>query len=67
MRERWKRVKRYVEVRRKVGATVAFGGGRPADLPGECFIQSTVLLDVENDEQIVEGGYSARRRRHPVR
>ena len=34
------------------GATVAYGGEQPANQPGGCFIEPTVLTDVENDMTI---------------
>ncbi|WP_251341318.1 aldehyde dehydrogenase [Haloplanus halophilus] len=48
-RDQWETVRSYVERGAEEGATVAFGGDRPDDLPGECFIEPTVLVDVDND------------------
>jgi len=48
-REQWETVRDYVDVAEREGATLAFGGERPPDLPGECFIQPTVFVDVDND------------------
>jgi aldehyde dehydrogenase (NAD+) len=30
------------------GATLTFGGDRPEELPGECFLRPTILTDVDN-------------------
>lgn len=51
-REQWEKVKKYVDIGVDEGATVAFGGERPEELPGECFIQPTVLTDVDNDMRV---------------
>jgi len=48
------KVERYVDIAREEGATVSFGGERPADTPGECFVQPTVLVDVENGMQVAQ-------------
>lgn len=53
-REQWEKDKHYVELGQQEGATLAFGGDRPDDLPGECFIQPTILIDVENDMQVAQ-------------
>ena len=43
------RVRRH---RNQEGATGEFGGERPDNLPGECFLQPTILTDVDNDMQV---------------
>lgn len=48
-RDQWEKVVGYIEQGVEEGATLAYGGEQPDDLPGECFIQPTVLVDVEND------------------
>jgi aldehyde dehydrogenase (NAD+) len=48
------KVEKYVDIARDEGATVAFGGERPDDEPGECFVQPTVLVDVENGMQVAQ-------------
>ena len=48
------KVERYVDIAREEGATVTFGGERPEDTPGECFVQPTVLVDVENGMQVAQ-------------
>ncbi len=53
-REQWEKVKSYVERGVDEGATVAFGGEQPADLPGDCFIEPTVLTDVDNDMTVAQ-------------
>jgi aldehyde dehydrogenase (NAD+) len=51
-RDQWEKVRHYIDLGAEEGAEVAFGGEQPEDLPGECFIQPTVLVDVENDMQV---------------
>jgi aldehyde dehydrogenase (NAD+) len=51
-RDQWEKVRHYIDVGAEEGAEVAFGGDQPDDLPGDCFIQPTVLVDVENDMQV---------------
>jgi len=48
-RGQWETVREYVDVGEQEGATLAVGGEQPADLPGDCFIQPTVFVDVDND------------------
>jgi len=43
----------YVDLAVEEGATVAYGGEQPANQPGGCFIEPTVLTDVENDMRVV--------------
>ena len=47
-RDQWEKVRHYVETGSDEGARIAYGGDQPDDLPGECFIQPTVLVDVDN-------------------
>ena len=47
-------IKSYVKEGESEGATVAFGGEQPGDLPGECFIQPTVLTNVDNDMTVAQ-------------
>ncbi|WP_129115969.1 aldehyde dehydrogenase [Halegenticoccus tardaugens] len=51
-RDQWEKVNYYVDLAEDKGATVAFGGDQPEDLPGECFIRPTVLTDVDNDMRV---------------
>jgi aldehyde dehydrogenase (NAD+) len=53
-REQWEKVKHYVDVGVDEGATLAFGGERPADAPGDLFIQPTILVDVDNGMQVAQ-------------
>ena len=53
-REQWEKVRHYIDIGTDEGATVAYGGEQPDDLPGECFIQPTVLVDVENDMTVAQ-------------
>jgi aldehyde dehydrogenase (NAD+) len=48
------KVEEYVDIAREEGATVTFGGERPEDTPGECFVQPTVLVDVDNGMQVAQ-------------
>ena len=48
----WEKVRGYIESGREEGAEIVFGGDRPDELPGECFIEPTILVDVENDMQV---------------
>ncbi|MFB6158018.1 MAG: aldehyde dehydrogenase [Haloferacaceae archaeon] len=51
-RDQWEKVREYVDIGTEEGAEIAYGGERPDDLPGECFIQPTVLVDVDNGMQV---------------
>jgi aldehyde dehydrogenase (NAD+) len=53
-RDHWETVREYIDVGEAEGATVAYGGGMPEDVPGECFIQPTVMTDVDNGMQIAQ-------------
>lgn len=53
-REQWEKVRRYVEEGVDEGATIEFGGERPDELPGECFIQPTVLVNVDNGMTVAQ-------------
>ena len=52
-RDQYERVKGYVDLAVEEGATIAYGGEQPANQPGACFIEPTVLTDVENDMRVV--------------
>lgn len=47
-RDQWEKDVSYIEQGIEEGATLAFGGDQPADLPGECFLRPTILTDVDN-------------------
>lgn len=57
-RAHWEKVTGYVEIGRREGATVAAGGGRPANLPahlaGGNFVQPTVLTNVHNRMRVAQ-------------
>jgi len=53
-RDQWEKVREYIEIGTEEGATLAFGGEQPGDLPGECFIQPTVLVDVESGMTVAQ-------------
>ena len=48
----WEKVRGYIDSGREEGAEVVFGGERPEELPGECFIQPTILTDVDNGMEV---------------
>lgn len=48
----WEKIRGYIESGREEGAEVVFGGDKPDDLPGDCFIEPTILVDVENEMQV---------------
>lgn len=53
-KSQWEKVTKYVEKGVDEGAKIGFGGDRPDDLPGECFIQPTVLVDVDNGMTVAQ-------------
>lgn len=53
-RDQWETVSSYVDQGVSEGARLQFGGEQPADLPGECFIQPTVLVDVESGMSVAQ-------------
>jgi len=53
-REQWEKVRDYVDLGSDEGASIAYGGEQPDDLPGECFIQPTVLVDVDNGMTVAQ-------------
>lgn len=53
-RDQWETVKEYIDIGESEGATVAYGGEMPNDAPGECFIQPTVMTEVDNDMRIAQ-------------
>lgn len=53
-REQWEKVRDYINSGLHEGATLAFGGEQPDNLPGECFIQPTVLVDIESGMQVAQ-------------
>ncbi len=48
------RVMGYIETGVKEGATLAVGGGRPADLPKGYFVEPTMFTDVDNSMTIAQ-------------
>jgi acyl-CoA reductase-like NAD-dependent aldehyde dehydrogenase len=48
------RVERYVALGREEGATVAFGGGRPAGLDTGYYVEPTLFTDVKNSMRIAQ-------------
>ena len=50
--ERREKIEEYIESGRREGATLATGGGRPADLPRGYFLQPTIFGGVRNDMRI---------------
>ena len=53
-RGQWETDVSYVQKGVEEGATLSFGGDQPEDLPGECFLQPTILTDVENDMTVAQ-------------
>lgn len=53
-REQWETDVSYIETGIEEGATLAFGGDQPEELPGECFLQPTILTDVDNDMTVAQ-------------
>lgn len=53
-REQWETDISYIQMAREEGATIEFGGEQPEDLPGECFLQPTILTDLEHDMTVVQ-------------
>ena len=48
----WEKVRKYIDLGESEGATIAYGGKKPDDLPGDCFIEPTIFVDVDNDMSI---------------
>ena len=44
----------YIEAGTEEGATLAYGGEQPDDLPGDLFIKPTVLTDVDNHMEVAQ-------------
>lgn len=53
-RDQWEKVREYIELGNDEGATLKFGGDQPTELPGDCFIQPTIFVDVESDMRIAQ-------------
>ena len=53
-REQWETDREYITTAVEEGATLQFGGDQPDDLPGECFLEPTILTDVENDMTVAQ-------------
>lgn len=53
-RDQWETDKEYIEIGVDEGATLQFGGNQPDELPGDCFLEPTILIDVENDMTIAQ-------------
>ncbi len=53
-KEQWEKVSHYINEGAAEGAEIAFGGEKPDDQPGECFIQPTVLVDVDNGMTVAQ-------------
>lgn len=54
MQRQLDRVLEYIEIGKAEGATLAYGGKRPAHLPDGCFIEPTVFSNVSNDMRIAQ-------------
>jgi aldehyde dehydrogenase (NAD+) len=53
-RGQWETDREYISTALEEGATLRFGGQQPDDLPGECFLEPTILTDVENDMTVAQ-------------
>ena len=53
-RDQWETDKSYIETGVEEGATLTFGGEQPEGMPGECFLQPTILTDVDNGMTIAQ-------------
>lgn len=53
-RGQWETDREYIRTALEEGANLRFGGDRPDDLPGECFLEPTILTDVENDMTVAQ-------------
>jgi len=53
-RRQLEKIQYYIESGTEAGAELAYGGEQPEELPGELFIQPTVLDSVENDMQVAQ-------------
>jgi aldehyde dehydrogenase (NAD+) len=53
-RDQWETIVDYIDTGRQEGATLAFGAEQPEGLPGECFLQPTILTDVANDMTVAQ-------------
>lgn len=53
-KSQWETDREYIENGVSEGATLQFGGEQPDDLPGECFLEPTILVDVENDMTVAQ-------------
>jgi betaine-aldehyde dehydrogenase len=52
-RAHYERVRGHLDTARREGATVVYGGDRPAGLPRGFFIEPTVLADLDDDMTVV--------------
>lgn len=53
-KDQWETDMEYIELGQEEGATLQFGGSQPDDLPGECFLEPTILVDVENEMTVAQ-------------
>ncbi|TKX73076.1 aldehyde dehydrogenase [Halorubrum sp. GN11_10-6_MGM] len=53
-REQWETDRDYIRTALEEGATLQFGGEQPDDLPGQCFLEPTILTDVENNMTVAQ-------------
>lgn len=52
--DQWEKVRDYIDIGTSEGAEIAFGGEKPEDLPGDLFMQPTILVDVDNGMQVAQ-------------
>lgn len=52
--DQWDKIQDYIEKGSSEGAEIAFGGEKPDDLPGDLFMQPTILTEVDNGMQVAQ-------------
>lgn len=53
-KDQWETDVEYIELAQEEGATLHLGGSQPEDLPGDCFLEPTILVDVENEMTVAQ-------------
>lgn len=48
------KVETYIDLGVEEGASIAFGGSSPDEIPGKCLIQPTILVDTENQMRVAQ-------------